>query len=343
VPDSRTKRVFVMDDSAFALELTRTALAEAGITAVCARDLQDLQQVGEAEPDLVLMDVEMPEAFGDDIATLLMGEGKAPVYLLSSLPGDELERRARECGAAGYIEKRLGIAGVIACVRSILGVDSSPATDVPQGMIAELLSAAGGRIRRAEGAVARGEPGHAGSELHTLAGEAALLGLAEVARAAAACRAVVGSDEGRGGGPVFEAAIESLRVQLDGAARAAHVTRPARAAGRGRVLLLDDSELYRSVLMGMLEDAGFEVVEARRLAEARHRMRAGHYDLAILDVQLEDGLGHELISELRRHAPTTRIVMLSADDATTHGADRALSKLLPPDELLRAITALVVR
>lgn len=343
--ESPPKRVFVMDDSPFALELTRGALAAAGLEVTCARDLHALPRLDRDTFDLVLMDVEMPEAFGDDVATMFVGDGRAPVYLLSSLPGPELEQRARECGATGYIEKQLGIAGVVACVRSILGVDGAPAVDVPSRVVEELLSAAVGRIRRAEGALARGEPTAAAAEMHTLAGEAALLGLGDVARAAAACRAVAQSEAGRTGLAGFAAAVEALRARLDESAGAAHVARPARIEAAGRVLLLDDSELYRSVLMGMLEDAGFEVVEARRLAEARHRMRAGRFQVAVLDVQLEDGHGHELVAELRAHAPGTQIALLSAEveDAAAHGADRALSKLLEPEALVAEIAALARR
>ncbi|MBE7450035.1 MAG: response regulator [Kofleriaceae bacterium] len=172
--ESPPKRVFVMDDSPFALELTRGALAAAGLEVTCARDLHALPRLDRDTFDLVLMDVEMPEAFGDDVATMFVGDGRAPVYLLSSLPGPELEQRARECGATGYIEKQLGIAGVVACVRSILGVDGAPAVDVPSRVVEELLSAAVGRIRRAEGALARGEPTAAAASPDTLAAPAAL-------------------------------------------------------------------------------------------------------------------------------------------------------------------------
>lgn len=336
--ESSSKRVFVMDDSAFALELARTALSEAGITAVCGRDLQDLSKLPGAKADLILMDVEMPEAFGDDVASMLGGETAVPVYLLSSLPGEELERRARECGAAGYIEKQLGIAGVVAYVRSILGVEGGAIIDVPTRLVAELVSTANGRIRRAEGAFARNDLSSAGMELHTLAGEAALLGLLEVSRAASAGRAV--ASDGR---EAFDAAIVTLRKELDSAAKVANVPRPVAVSARGRVLLLDDSELYRSVMLSMLEDAGFEVVEARRLSEARHRMRAGRYDVAVLDMQLEDGHGHELIPELRAHVPGVRIALLSSDehDAAAKGADLALSKLQEPADIVKAIAGLV--
>jgi DNA-binding response OmpR family regulator len=109
----------------------------------------------------------------------------------------------------------------------------------------------------------------------------------------------------------------------------------------GRLLLLDDSDLYRSTLMGLLEDAGYVVVEARRVAEARHRMRDGDYDLAILDLQLEDGCGSELIPELRAHAPGTRLLLLSGREPEAHGADLMLAKNTDPAELLARIDELL--
>jgi DNA-binding response OmpR family regulator len=93
--------------------------------------------------------------------------------------------------------------------------------------------------------------------------------------------------------------------------------------------------------MGLLEDAGYVVVEARRLAEARHRMRDGHFDLAILDLQLDDGSGIDLIPELRQHAPGTRLLLLSGQDSIPHNADLMLPKSIDPAELLKRIDQLL--
>ena len=95
--------------------------------------------------------------------------------------------------------------------------------------------------------------------------------------------------------------------------------------------------------MGLLEDSGYEVVETRRLAEARQRMHDGHFDLAILDLNLEEGSGTDLIPELRQHAPTTRLLLLSGQDKIDHTADLMLSKSLDPGELLDQIDELLRR
>jgi DNA-binding response OmpR family regulator len=340
------RRVFVMDDSPFALELTQTALAEAGIEVTTGRDLADLSRLDNARFDLVLMDVEMPEAYGDDIAGWLRTQGhSSPVYLISSLPREELAARAEQCGVHGYIEKALGIDAVVAKVMDLLGVAAIGPTVAPTLLAATFHSGASGRVRRAEGAIARGDAHAAAAELHTLAGEASLLGVPTVAAAAAAARhaALAASAESQltlalAVGPTLVALDEALTA----AAGTARVERPAHVPGPAdsrsmRILLLDDSELYRSALMSMLEDSGFEVVEARRLSEARHRMHDGVYAVAVLDLQLEDGHGSDLIPELRQHARGTRLILLSADEIVASEADVVLSKSLDPDELVRRI------
>src|SRR6187402_2776314 len=81
------KRILLMDDSELFIELTRAALQAAGYEVVCASDLAQLADARKQASDLVLMDVQMPEAFGDDVAlTLRHVYGiTAPIYLLSSL------------------------------------------------------------------------------------------------------------------------------------------------------------------------------------------------------------------------------------------------------------------
>jgi len=120
------KRILLMDDSELVLEVTRTALQAAGYDVVCASDLSQLEQARLQGPsDLVLMDVQMPEAFGDDIAlTLRHTYGiSAPIYLLSSLDDADLADRVQWAQIDGFISKNLGIEAIIGKVRSILSIE----------------------------------------------------------------------------------------------------------------------------------------------------------------------------------------------------------------------------
>jgi DNA-binding response OmpR family regulator len=118
------KTIFVLDDSEIVLELVRTELTQAGYAVHATSDLAELERLrSTSTPDLVLLDVQMPELFGDDIGMVLRDVHKlaCPIYLLSSLDPKDLEQRASEAGLDGYISKRDGMAAVVRRVRDILG------------------------------------------------------------------------------------------------------------------------------------------------------------------------------------------------------------------------------
>jgi DNA-binding response OmpR family regulator len=118
------KRVLVIDDSPFILEATKAALTDEGFEVEVAQDLREAEARCGHPHDLILIDVQMPEAFGDDLAMLLrVGRRmKTPIFLLSSLPDDELSRRAQEAEVDGYISKRAGMEAIVKRVQEILGV-----------------------------------------------------------------------------------------------------------------------------------------------------------------------------------------------------------------------------
>lgn len=123
-----SKRILLMDDSELFLELVGEALRRAGHAVTVARDLGELGEQ-PAAADLVLLDVQMPEAFGDDLGMVLrhVRGTAAAIYLLSSLDGDELARRSSEAGLDGYISKHLGVDGVVARVAAITAQLPEPA------------------------------------------------------------------------------------------------------------------------------------------------------------------------------------------------------------------------
>jgi len=121
------KRVLVIDDSPFILEATKAALSDVGFEVEVAQDLRQAEAQCKREHDLILIDVQMPEAMGDDLAMLLRvgRKMKTPIFLLSSLPDDELVRRVQEAEVDGYISKRVGMDAIVKRVQEILGVEES--------------------------------------------------------------------------------------------------------------------------------------------------------------------------------------------------------------------------
>ena len=116
------KRILLMDDSEVFREIARDALQTAGYEVVCAADLAELRALRDQRSDLILMDVQMPEAYGDDLAMTLRftHEVVAPIYLLSSLDDDDLADRASWAKIEGYISKNIGMDAIVDRVRQIL-------------------------------------------------------------------------------------------------------------------------------------------------------------------------------------------------------------------------------
>jgi two-component system, OmpR family, KDP operon response regulator KdpE len=71
-----------------------------------------------------------------------------------------------------------------------------------------------------------------------------------------------------------------------------------------RILLVEDEELNRMLVKAVLSRAGVdavrnaELVDATTLSEARENIRAGGFDLILLDLNLPDGNGLTLAREL---------------------------------------------
>lgn len=92
-----------------------------------------------------------------------------------------------------------------------------------------------------------------------------------------------------------------------------------------RILIVDDHPLVREGLIGLLsEQADFVVCgEASGVAEARQVMATAMPDVAIIDLKLSDGVGIELIKELKLKLPNVKVLALSMHDESLF-AERVL-------------------
>jgi CheY-like chemotaxis protein len=117
------KRVLIVDDSPIVLMAAQHVLSEAGFGVETRSGVEDLAAKGANGFDLILMDVQMPQLFGDDVASILRNdrEIKTPIYLFSTLPSEELAVRARDARIDGFISKDLDMADLVGEVRRILG------------------------------------------------------------------------------------------------------------------------------------------------------------------------------------------------------------------------------
>ena len=118
-----------------------------------------------------------------------------------------------------------------------------------------------------------------------------------------------------------------------------------------RVLLIEDHALFRESLALLLEwRLGLESIEAGSLAEGRRVLSAakGITDFAIIDLDLPDGDGSELIERLHQTEPDVPILAFTADRSLVRraraleaGADEVLAKMEPVEQIIGVAEQLV--
>ncbi len=102
----RTRIIIADDESLIRMDL-REMLTNLGYLVVgeAGDGRSALNQARELRPDIVIMDIKMPDMDGIEAARLLTEERIAPVLLLSAYSQQELVQRARQAGVAGYLVK----------------------------------------------------------------------------------------------------------------------------------------------------------------------------------------------------------------------------------------------
>ncbi len=116
------------------------------------------------------------------------------------------------------------------------------------------------------------------------------------------------------------------------------------------ILIIEDDENLRFVLLDNLTEQGYEVDGAATAAEAAQKIHTRKFDLIILDIMLPDTDGYTLCRNLRQDGCESMILMLTArsleDDIVQGfeaGADDYLVKPYKLRELLLRIRALLRR
>jgi two-component system KDP operon response regulator KdpE len=117
-----------------------------------------------------------------------------------------------------------------------------------------------------------------------------------------------------------------------------------------RILVVDDESAIRRALRPPLLELGFQVVDASRGEEALQMLRAGAFDVVLLDVNMPGIGGIETLRRIRAFAPRLPILMLTVRDqeeekveALDLGADDYVTKPFSMRELIARIRAAVRR
>jgi DNA-binding NtrC family response regulator len=107
-----------------------------------------------------------------------------------------------------------------------------------------------------------------------------------------------------------------------------------------RVLVVDDDNLLRRLVVEQLSRSGFDAIQAANGRQALEALRESDYDVVLLDIMMPEISGLETLREIRKLDDPPEVVMLTADaslatglEAMRFGAYDYLTKPAPLDEM----------
>lgn len=148
-------RVLVVDDEPRILRALRINLAARGYDVATAADGRDaLRVASETPPDLVVLDLGLPDIDGVDVIAGLRGWTEVPILVLSGRSDSSDKVDALDAGADDYVTKPFGMDELLARLRAMLrragGAEEEPLVtfgDVVVDLVATRVTVRGEEVR----------------------------------------------------------------------------------------------------------------------------------------------------------------------------------------------------
>lgn len=122
---ARPKRVLIVEDNELNMKLFRDLLEAHGYATLQTRDgMEALKIVRESRPDLVLMDIQLPEVSGLEVTRWLKADEELkgiPVIAVTAFAMKGDEEKIRAAGCDGYLPKPIAVNKFLEAVRGFLG------------------------------------------------------------------------------------------------------------------------------------------------------------------------------------------------------------------------------
>ncbi len=119
-----SKKVLIVEDNELNMKLFRDLLEAHGYETVqTSEGLKALDMAREHKPDLILMDIQLPEVSGLDVTKWIKNDDELsaiPVVAVTAFAMKGDEERIREGGCEGYLSKPITVASFIKTVRDFL-------------------------------------------------------------------------------------------------------------------------------------------------------------------------------------------------------------------------------
>ena len=115
------KTILVVDDEAKIVQIARDYLEHAGFTVLTARDGKSaLATIRAQKPDLVILDLGLPEIDGLDVTRTARKDSNVPIIMLTARSEEADKIVGLELGADDYIVKPFSPKELVARVRAVL-------------------------------------------------------------------------------------------------------------------------------------------------------------------------------------------------------------------------------
>ena len=116
-----TRTILVVDDKASVRKLVQEYLVEQGYRVVTADNGQNALHIARNEkPDLILLDIMMPEMDGFEFVRIFRKEKDTPIILLTAKLEETDKVLGLELGADDYVTKPFGMRELLARIRAVL-------------------------------------------------------------------------------------------------------------------------------------------------------------------------------------------------------------------------------
>jgi two-component system, cell cycle response regulator DivK len=119
------RKVLIVEDNVLNMKLFNDLLEAHGYTVFQAMDgLEALRLAGQHRPDLILMDIQLPEVSGLEVTKRLKADEELrtiPVVAITAFAMKGDEEKIRQAGCDGYLTKPISIAGFLQVVEQHSG------------------------------------------------------------------------------------------------------------------------------------------------------------------------------------------------------------------------------
>ena len=320
------KRILIVEDDRFIADVYQAKLhAEGFLVDVASNGRSGLKQFDLNQPDLVLVDLMLPEINGVDVIRSMharAGNRELPIIVFSNAYLGGMVKQAWEAGASQVLTKANCKPGqVLQAVKDALHVSSSPppagtAIDRPNESGTAFIQESSGlffrnfpqmlvTLRQPMSVLAKSSQDASALQalcrtVHSIAANACLAGidpLAQMATALESLLKLLWEQPERVTPSTVRSVGQAIKLFEDIAA--SPNDRVLKDPSTARVLVVDDDEFARHAVCSALEIVNLTVICADSPASALEELEQGHFDLIISDIEMPTANGYALCTILR--------------------------------------------